>query len=344
MARVAIVGAGIVGAVLAHRLAREGRHEITLIDAAMSAGQGVSGRSFGWLTQIAGRRAPSPEAAAVRAEGRVGYDVLNDALDGKLFVSGEGAIAWQESESETAAMIAERRALGIEVEALDAAEIARLAPHLAAVPPLAAHAPRDIFLRPGLAAARLAQDAGEHGASLLYGHSVLGIETASGRVTGLRTAETVLPAEVVVLATGTGIARLLPGGVTAPEIGSSPSALITLYAEGPAPTLALSGPGLEIRKDRRADHFLVAATWRPESERELDALAAEKMAVAQRWFPGLRNWRIASAGIAARPMPRTASGCLAEPAGGIEGLYLACGHPGVALAPVIAERIAGLLG
>ncbi|MGR3453632.1 NAD(P)/FAD-dependent oxidoreductase [Pseudooceanicola sp.] len=213
--RVAIVGAGIVGAMLARALAGNSAHHVTLIDAAMSAGQGVSGRSFGWITQMAGFSAPPPAAFEARAAGRAAYDDLNAAMENKLFVPGEGALVWRDSAAGTEALIAERRALGTRVEALGPEGIARLAPHLAETPPLAAHAPGDIFLRPGLAAARLAQSAAEMGASLAYGHSVLGVAMQAGRVTGVQLAETIIPADAVVLAAGTGIPRLLPQGATA---------------------------------------------------------------------------------------------------------------------------------
>jgi len=153
-----------------------------------------------------------------------------------------------------------------------------------------------------------------------------------------------IPADAVILAAGAGIPRLLPEGVTAPQIIASPSALITLYAEGPAPELVLSGPGLDIRKDRRADHFLVTAPWRAEAGAVLEDVAAERLATAAKWFPGLRNWRVASAGIGNRPIPQTESGVIAEQTAEVAGLYIACGHPGVAVAPVIAERITALLG
>lgn len=342
--RVAIVGAGIVGAMLAQSLARTGRHDVTLIDAAMSAGQGVSGRSFGWLTQLAGYSAPSKAAFETRAAGRAAYDRLNDAMENKLFATGEGALVWRDSEAATAALIEERRALGAHVEALGPREIARLAPHLAQTPPLAAHAPGDIFLRPGIAAARLAQSAEDLGATLAYGHSVLGVVTEAGRVSGVEVSGTMIPADAVVLAAGAGIQRLLPAGVTIAEIISSPSALITLFAEGPAPTLALSGPGLEIRKDRRADHFLVTAPWRDADGLSLEEVADAKRATAAAWLPGLRNWRVASATIGNRPIPKTESGVIAEETPEVAGLYIACGHPGVAVAPVVAERISALIG
>ena len=92
--RVAIVGAGIVGAMLARALAGNSAHHVTLIDAAMSAGQGVSGRSFGWITQMAGFSAPPPAAFEARAAGRAAYDDLNAAMENKLFVPGEGALVW----------------------------------------------------------------------------------------------------------------------------------------------------------------------------------------------------------------------------------------------------------
>ncbi len=329
---------------VARDLAHGGAHDVTLIDAAMQAGRGVSGRSFGWVTQLAGRTAPSQAAFDARAAGRAAYDSINATLTDRLFVPGEGALVWREDEEATAALIAERRALGAEVEALGPREIDRLAPHLAEAPPLAAHGTRDIFLRPGLAATRLARDAEEHGATLALGHSVLGVAVEGGRATGVHLAETVVPADSVVLAAGLHIPDLLPDGASAPVIGASPAALITLQAEGPAPELVLSGPGLEIRKDRREDHFLVAASWPADGGRDLDELAEEKRALAARRFPGLRHWQVASARIATRPIPEIPDGVLAEAAGGLGGLYLAAAHPGVALAPVVAQRIARLLG
>ena len=48
-----IIGAGIVGASIAHRLSKAGA-KVTLIDAAEAPGMGVSAASFGWITTAAG--------------------------------------------------------------------------------------------------------------------------------------------------------------------------------------------------------------------------------------------------------------------------------------------------
>ena len=50
--RIAIVGAGIVGACIAHRLATEGLHDVTLVEAGQRPGGGASGRSFGWINHV----------------------------------------------------------------------------------------------------------------------------------------------------------------------------------------------------------------------------------------------------------------------------------------------------
>ncbi|OWU83948.1 hypothetical protein ATO6_16200 [Oceanicola sp. 22II-s10i] len=341
--RIAIVGAGIVGAMVARQLARAG-HDVTLIDAAMSPGRGVSGRSFGWMTQLAGYRPPSPEAFAVRAEGRRAYDVLNEQMDRKLFAAGDGAMVWRADPAETEALVAERKALGADVVLAGPETIARIAPHLASPPPVAAYSASDIFLRPALAAERLAKDASDHGALLAFGHSVLGIWMKDDRAAGVWLTDTTIPADHVVIAAGGTSTGLLPEGIERPDVMLSPSALITLTADGPAPALAMSGPDLEIRKDRRDGHFLVAASVSQTEKTDRDALAEKQRATAQRLFPGLRNWRIASAGIASRPIPRNDTNMLAGPVAGVPNLHLAVGHPGVTLAPVIAARIAASLG
>ncbi|MDF1854369.1 FAD-dependent oxidoreductase [Pseudooceanicola sp.] len=341
--RVVVIGAGLIGTMVARALAQGGRHDVTLIEATQGLGRGVSAMSFGWVTQLAGWQPPSQVKFDLLLAGRRAYDGLNAAMREKLFVPGDGALVWRDSPEATEALIAERRALGANVQGLDRAAIQRVAPHLAVVPDLAAHAPDDIFLRPGMAAGRLADSAVDSGAVVVTNQTALGIATESGRVTGVYLAETTVPADSVVLATGAMTHRMLPEGASAPEITTSPSALITLTAEGPAPTLALSGPGLEIRKDRRPDHFLVAAPLRGEDGPTLEALAEEKCQTARDWFPGLRNWHVASSGIGQRPMPQTDTGLIAEETAGVSGLYVAAAHPGVSLAPVVTERILALL-
>jgi len=330
--RIAIVGAGFVGATIAWRLAAEGR-DVTLIDAA-APGAGLSARSFGWINHVTAEPEADPRLFRLRIEARRRFD----AVDGRLFGPWRGALVWHDDPERTEALIARHNAHGGDLVAVGPEEFDRIAPHVAVRPALAAHAPRDIAVAPGPAAGRMAEAAVAAGARLLSGYPVLGVETASGRVTGLALTETRLAADIVVLAAGAGIGALLPDPAALPPIRLSPAALVTLAAEGPAPAVVLAGAGLEIRPGQPG-HWIAAARP-PERGETLDDLGARIRDRAAALMPGLRRLQVLSSLTADRPMPDP--GLLVRHVSGAEGLIVAAGHPGVILAPFIADAVAEL--
>lgn len=336
--RVAIVGSGIVGAWIALELSA--RHRVTIVDAAPQAGAGASGRSFGWINHI--HCDPEGESAEFdrRLAARDRFDRMNDRLGGALFAAGSGSLVWGVTDGATEAMANPHLARGAPSRLIGRDEIERIAPHVAWPPALALHSPRDVALSAGFAAGLMAQAAAENGARMLMGHTVLGVEVAQGRATGLRLAETVIAADVVVLAAGTNIPRLLPDP-GALRIGSSPAGLVRLAATGPAPAVILDTPKVEIRPAGPGYWLSAVDLDGSGPQMSLDDIAARVRADAIALMPGLRDLRVTATAAAARPMPE--GGLIAGPVPGVEGLFAAVSHPGVINAPFLSDRIAALL-
>lgn len=88
--RVLIVGAGIIGASIAHHLARRGAG-LTLIDRAAPAA-GVSGRPFGWIDASFGN--PEPYFR-LRFQSLLEYRRLESETADALGVKWGGSLQWE---------------------------------------------------------------------------------------------------------------------------------------------------------------------------------------------------------------------------------------------------------
>ena len=274
----------------------------------------------------------------MRLDARDRFDALNAALDGRLFDPWSGALVWHSDPAETESLARLHSAHGAQVALVDRAGFDRLAPHVAEQPEVAYHAERDIAFAPGHAAGRLALAAAEAGAHVVTGHTVEAVETTDARVTGLRLAETVIAADAVVLAAGTGLERLLPGP-GGPVMCNRPAGLVTLAATGPAPQVILESPEIEIRPGPPGYWLSAVSLGMPQMS--LSDLAEDVRRHAARMMPGLRDLRVVATAAANRPIPD--GGLYAGPAGGVEGLLAATAHPGVMFAPILAERIVAAL-
>ncbi len=133
MTSILILGAGLLGAGLAHRLAAGG-HVVTILDASLPATQ-ASGRSFGWINaSFYGSPAYFHlRHAAIAAHQRLAAEVSDTGH------RWQGCLWWEDeaidAKAETLA------ALGYPVRILGRAEVATLEPNLATPPARALHFP-----------------------------------------------------------------------------------------------------------------------------------------------------------------------------------------------------------
>jgi glycine/D-amino acid oxidase-like deaminating enzyme len=333
--RIAVIGSGIVGASIAWHLARRGA-SVHVFEAGPRPGSGVTGRAFGWINSING----SPEADPVRFRllraAVQDYRRLATVLPDALGSARPGSLVWLETPEETEALVRSHRAEGAAVELVDAATIARWEQHLREVPPCAAYSPEDLALSPVALTEALAKAAEEAGAAMHFGEAIVAVETAGKGVTGVRTASGFLAADVVVLAAGVATNEL--ASALGADIGlqSSPAVLLRYSASEPFISRILRGPGLEVRQWH--DHSLfVAAGYRGDDTAE--AIGQRALARIRKRFAAPADILLTEAVIGQRPafadgLPRL--GFLP----GVDGAFVAAGHPGIILAPLMGRLAA----
>ncbi|MER6525818.1 FAD-dependent oxidoreductase [Streptomyces sp. NPDC001508] len=206
-ADVVIVGAGIVGAAVARRLALGG-FRVTVLDqgatagGTSSSGEGnilVSDKGPGAeldLAVLSGRRW-SELAAELSAELGPGFPDLEFEAKGGLVVAttATGADA-------LAAFASTQRGAGVDARPVSAAEAAALEPDLTPHVAAAVLYPDDAQVQPAVATEALLASARRHGARVRQGVTVVGGIVSNGRIVGVRTTAGTFSAEHTVVAAG----------------------------------------------------------------------------------------------------------------------------------------------
>lgn len=211
--RVAIVGAGIVGAAIARALTRDG-HTVTVIERS-SAASGTSARGEGNI--LVSDKGPGPElqlALLSRELWPGAIAQLQEESDGRLpsvefepkgglvvATTGRGAESLRD-------FAASQRVAGVVANEIDPSQARSLEPHLTESIAAAVHYPEDAQVQPVIAVEALLASARRSGAHVLVGHLVTGpMWDGSGGLSGVtvrdRNAVTHrIPADVVVNAAG----------------------------------------------------------------------------------------------------------------------------------------------
>ncbi|WP_067634988.1 NAD(P)/FAD-dependent oxidoreductase [Actinomadura latina] len=204
MARVVVLGAGIIGAACARELALAGC-DVTVVD---RDGPAAATTAHGEGNVLVSDKGPGPELELAKLSRRLWPQILQilpdadaDAVEwepkGGIVVAttGEGARTLRE-------FAASQRAAGIDAADLDAAALADWEPHLTRDCTTAVHYPGDAQVQPAGAATALLADAVRAGTALRTGHEITGAVVRSGRITGVRTRAGTIEGDAFVNATG----------------------------------------------------------------------------------------------------------------------------------------------
>ena len=327
-----IIGAGIIGSAIAHRLAPKAR--VTVLEAATPASL-ASGGSFGWINASVFHDATHHR---LRAEAIAAWHRLGAVAD----VQWTGTLWWEEAGQTFDTMAATLCDLAYPLREIAAPEFRQMEPNVATPPDRSLLFPAEGAVDAAAQTARLLSAAGDHGAQLWTGTRVTGLAQSDAGVIGVLTDHGPVFADHVILATGSATEGLLaPVGIALPML-RRPGVILQTNAVAPVIHHVLVGPqGNELRQDA-AGHLLAPATLSHQSD-DSDALAATPGAVADAalsriaaLLPGLdmRRGRVSHA---MRPVPADGLPAVGRVA---PGLTVAVMHSGVTLAALMGELVA----
>lgn len=328
-----ILGAGIIGAALAHRLAQAGLG-VTVIEAAEPAAA-ASGASFGWINAsfFLSEAHFHLRHAAIAAHRRLAVEMgLAPAVQGCLWYEETGA----DFDSRHATLLR----LGYPLRLLNRADIVAREPHLSDPPAHALLFPSETAVDLSALTLRLLASATAQGARVMTGTTALAITEAQARVTGIRTAQGRIAGNHTILATGTGTPALLATlGLNFPML-HRPGAILLSQPLPPLVHHILATPDQEVRQDMSgrliapaaAHHQSDSAEHLPDPAAMIDATLARLRALFR--HADIRPERLICG---ERPVPGDGLPAIGAV---LPGLSMAVMHSGATLAPHVADLLA----
>ncbi|GAA4098318.1 FAD-dependent oxidoreductase [Actinomadura miaoliensis] len=363
--RVAVLGAGIVGAACARELARAGL-AVTVLE---RGGPAAATTAHGEGNVLVSDKGPGPELTLARLSLELWPRILEEIAGRRPETA--HAVEWDPKGGivvattdagarELERFAAGQRGEGVTAEPLDAADLAAAEPHLTRDVAAAVHYPQDAQVQPAAAAAALLADALDAGAALRTDCEVLGPVTRGGRLTGVRTSRGTVEADAFVNAAGPWsgalAARLGAPVDVRPRRGevlvTTPLPPTVFHKVYDADYVGAVGSGAEdlqasaVVESTRAGTVLLGSSRRRVGFD--DRLRPEVLSViaakALRLFPSLEGVPVMRAYGGFRPyVPDHLP--IIGPDPRLPGLWHATGHEGagIGLAPGTARLLAGLL-
>jgi glycine/D-amino acid oxidase-like deaminating enzyme len=325
MAQVVVVGAGIVGASVAHHLARRGV-AVMVVETAQPA-SGATGSSFAWIGDNGSGPAAALHHGALREYRRLEAELAS------VRVCWTGSLSWSDGPPEPGAP-----GSGPEPGSwISAAKIAALEPHLRRPPQQAMYAPGDGTIDPVAVTRALLQAARSYGAQVLQA-TVRWLRLRGEWVAGLETSGGFLPAERVVLAAGTGVPALCsPLGADLP-VEASPALLVRCSAPPGLIRTLVATPDMEARYSADGDLLIALPYDGPDTAQKQQQAGQRALTQIKEMFRDAQTVTVTSTSVGIRPVPADGVSIIG-PLPCTPGVYVAVVWPGVQLAP-IAGRLA----
>jgi glycine/D-amino acid oxidase-like deaminating enzyme len=329
--KVIVVGAGIIGALTAYRLALQGA-EVVVIDAGEPA-SGASSASFGWINAsfYLDESHFALRAAAIDAHRRLHETLRTGAT---LW---QGCLCWED----TGAAFDERyralKALGYDVREVDAKTFSQLEPEVKA-PERALYFAQEGATDLALLTRDALVAAADLGARLVTGLRVTALELRTECVAGIKWAGGTIAADSVVLATGTATEGLLGSlGLTMPML-DRPGLILRSAPLPPLLSHILVSPEQELRQEPSGR--LLAPLAAAHQQDDTEEISENPVQLADRASARIsamigRSVAWERVSLAYRPVP--GDGLPVVGSCGPSGLYVSTMHSGATLAPLVAE-------
>jgi glycine/D-amino acid oxidase-like deaminating enzyme len=347
MLRVAVIGAGIIGASVAFRLAQGGEARVFVVERSRP-GSGTTSASFAWAN--ANEKTPRDYFELNHAGLEEHFRLRDQLPDGAPWLHPGGNIEWAEegaAQEELDRRIERLRSWGYAVEwckALRANEI--LEPNVAFPGPETpiAFFQEEAWVDAPRLANTLVELARRQGAEVRFSNAVESIETADGCVSALRLqSDERLPVDAVVNAAGWEADRVAAlFGRTLPLKPSKGLILGLVMEEAPIGRVVHSqhvnlrpnGPGRVV-----AHHGSLDRELENDTARRKRFLCQELLDRARLVVPALESAKAEGARIGVRPIPEDGRPCV----GAVPSLpryYEAVTHSGVTLGPLLGRLLA----
>ena len=348
-----VVGAGILGASIALRLARRGV-QVALIDQGQP-GQGASSHSFAWIN--AGAKEPigyhNLNRRSLEMWPRFASDIGDDGDPDSVGLRWGGKVSWESDPAAAKGLASRVRQLqswGYPTRLIDVGELRSLEPALDVGPVTAAeYSPNEGQVEPQMVVDACLRRLREMGCEIISDSEVLGFEQlGDGRIRALLTSSGAMDVDAVVIAAGTDTTRLAArAGVNVPQ-AESPGVVIRT---SPLPPLLHNVPVVyapplgdgrrEIHLRQCADGRMMIGEGDQESlaEDDTQAHADDLLARAGRYLPGLIDAQATPVPVGWRPMPLDGYPVMGF-ASEAPNLYVALTHSGVTLAPALSQLAA----
>ena len=345
----AVIGAGMLGAATAYRLACRGLR-VAVLEAREPA-CGATGNSFSWLNAVS----KEPEAYhRLNADGMAEYAGLAEELGVEIGLYPGGSLQWTATPAEQAASrerTARLASRGYSARWIGRDEALELEPDLL-IPPevdgVAYHA-ADAWVDAPRVVRALINRALAEGADLWRGARVQELRRTGDRIATVRTDQGEVQAERVVLCTGTGTPSLLePLGVRLP-VQRVPGLLAVTSPLAERPNRVIYAPGVHLRADvggglRLGADDIDALTTEETPADPVPELAGQLLDRARAVFPPAADARIVRVHIGVRPVPGDGH-TVAGPVPALANAWVSVTHSGITLGPLlgrlIAEEVAG---
>lgn len=340
--KIAVIGAGVVGAAIAWRLSEQGAN-VLLVDSAQP-GEATSSASFAWAN------ASTTEDStyfALREHGLRELTAMADEL-GSSWLLAKGHLRWAVAGAASATLAARVHVLtasGYPAELMTADEVNRtLEPHVRFPHPNhpVVYFPTELAIDGLRLARQLTALSAAHGASVLLGRPVEAIGVSKSRVTSVTVGSTAYAVDAVVNAAGP------QGGLVARMVGrelpmiNEPGLVARLHCTTVAVKHAMHAPHVEIRPDgpqqvlihsRVVDNKLDPTGYaHPAHVEELTSLASQVL-------PELRSCPVAAVRVGWRPIPWDGFPSVG-PLPATPGYYEAITHSGITLCGIIGRLLA----
>jgi glycine/D-amino acid oxidase-like deaminating enzyme len=340
--RVAVIGAGALGASVAYYLAREGA-DVLLIDSGQP-GALTTGASLGWVN--ASSKAAHPAYFGLNFAGLREHERLAAQLRHAPWWNQTGNLRWDFRDGRQLTELVEQvRAWGYPVEVWDVERARRLLePHavFGATSGRAVLFPSEGWVDgPGMVQSLVDAAIGE-GARKAVGSSVRGITVADRAVRSVRLDDgEACVVDAVVNAAGPAASRV--AGLIGRKLPmrNRPGLALRLCTRGDWVRRVIHAPGIAIRPDGPKRAFVLARCAEPalrETGRASNELIEQVKRLAARVVPGFADAAIADARVGLRPIPLDGLPLIGR-ACDVAGYYEAVTHSGITLGPIVGRAL-----